>query len=176
MMTFSAKLLCVLALGLVICLPGMALADYASPTFTENGTSPWDDTQHTFDTVMEIISGNTFSQNFTNTSPAGWTSILSGDQLTIVATGSTVGAPLGTTFSWVEHYAQDPASTAFTVAEYVYSGGLNGTYLWGATYNNATGNLVGGPLSNPVPLPASALLLGSGLMGLGLVSWRRQRS
>ena len=167
-------LLVVAALALVICLPGMAGA-VTSQALLENGTNPFDSSTHTFDTVMEVISGTHFSQPF-NAMTAGWTATLSPDQLTVVATGPSAGVPLSTQFNWTEHYTVDTSAGPFTVSEYLFSGGLNGTFLWGATYDSNTGNIVGGPLSNPVPLPPSALLLGSGLLGLVGLGWRRRKT
>ena len=74
---------------------------------------------------MEVISGNTFSQPF-DAMTTGWTATLSPDQLTVVATG-----PLSTQFNWTEHYTADTSAGPFTVSEYLFSGGLNGTFLLG---------------------------------------------
>jgi len=52
---------------------------------------------------------------------------------------------------------------------------LVNAYLLGLTYDFAggVGQLIPDPL--PTPVPASFLLLGSGLLGLGLLGWRRKR-
>jgi hypothetical protein len=54
----------------------------------------------------------------------------------------------------------------------------NGTDEWVVLGSAGGGSYFGPnePITNPVPLPSSVLLLGSGLLGLGLLGYRRKRS
>ncbi|MEJ2071681.1 MAG: hypothetical protein P8X58_14985, partial [Syntrophobacterales bacterium] len=51
---------------------------------------------------------------------------------------------------------------------------LINAYLLGKTYDFAGG--LGQLKPDPTPVPPSVFLLGSGLLGLGLLGWRRKRS
>jgi hypothetical protein len=52
---------------------------------------------------------------------------------------------------------------------------LANLYLLGLDYTFAGGGMLIADASVPTPLPPSALLLGSGLFGLGLLGWRRKK-
>jgi hypothetical protein len=76
------------------------------------------------------------------------------------------------------------------LAHYFYDGGfptlwdgnLNISFQVAANITPGIGNyfistqvLSGDVVNNPVPIPPSVLLMGSGLLGIGLIGWRRKR-
>jgi hypothetical protein len=71
---------------------------------------------------------------------------------------------------WGDFYAKDGVTHAHEEDNTVYNAGFG---------NQPVSDFAGWipvPDSTKVPIPPSALLLGSGLLGLGLLSWRRKRS
>ena len=95
---------------------------------------------------------------------------VSGSQIPVLASGGTSST---TDVTWS---SLDPSKLNNTVA--VDLNGILGSgpwaFLW-ATADCANGPFVGGSFT-PVPLPPSALLLGSGLLGLVGVGWRRRKT
>lgn len=81
-----------------------------------------------------------------------------------------VGADV-TTMPNVVNNIFGPAGDAINI--YYNATLLDNDYLDGLTYDFAGGN---GQLIAHTPLPPSMLLLGSGLLGLGLLGWRRRRT
>ena len=171
------RLMVILALGAVLCLPGVAMAlteNWASWDFTTDPTPNQVDTLLLF---IELPSTATFAGTGFNMLPAntGWSNSLKNSQyayasgpatnyLNAFSTNFTGTVPAGTYVDW-----------------YAYSGGINGTLV--EEYRQTVGDQYSfvaittprdDPSHNLVPLPPSVLLLGSGLLGLGLLRLRRK--
>ena len=88
-----------------------------------------------------------------NATPSGWTS--GSEALYLYSLSSSTSA--------------DPGLDSNGLWVYLYNDG-HPFALGNGIYNNI--NVTG----SPVPVPPSLLLLGSGLMGMGLLGWRRRNS
>jgi hypothetical protein len=186
-MTRFAKVLMVLALGAVICLPGMAMADFLMSDvsgwhWTDPGLYPnQNDPNFKYDAFNTYITGGaeTFSNAFVGTDKAtvlfnlgSWTGTY------VSPTASHAQGPeqgLGQTLQWNYNFVDiAPPATVFP-----YSIKIDyfdkGNYLGYEHYTINGGDAQGG--FTPVPLPPSMLLMGSGLVGLvGLRGRRRKTS
>ena len=113
--------------------------------------------------TLNLLDGNT-----TNTS----TALYVGEMLGAMISGTTVTNIVG---------SSDPLDPTIlyydkTLPQNAYLGGLD--YTLASGYGELRWDPPGGPqpdLTSPVPVPPSLLLLGSGLLGLGALDWRRKR-
>jgi hypothetical protein len=174
------KLLVVVALALVICLPVMANATWYMTdqgnydNYPEAGYPPV-----SLDKIFfEITSGATFEGGGVigyGAGFSGWTVTPIDDQH-VVATNNS--AP--TSATWNYQFTGSPVANWGLY----WDGYLNGVFQVGESDVTTNGAIYAGPRGNGdyyydaprgevVPLPPTVLLLGSGL--LGLVGWRRVR-
>ncbi len=170
------KFVIVLALGAVICLPGIAVADWAQQ-FNESGVGNFD--------AMEflMVSGGSEWTNgayaFNNNSWSGEIinpgyAKANGDtvtDLTFNLGGTDVGSPNVFTFDFL---AWDGDILTGTLKEHV-SATFNGGWSFAAPIIADVNNYDRtDPPPNAVPLPPSVLLFGTGLLGLGVLPWRKK--
>jgi hypothetical protein len=181
------KLLVILTLAAVICLPGMVMAWTLPGAFYEDGTDPNRVNHGQFNKIeVFLMDGTTFDAPFiqdASIASAGWSSTLINPHYSL-ATGSRTNLLGPFTVELPE-----PKATPHTLDYFVSLGNSllysqritwNGTGSGGAyygwsfpllpsdgstyTYDGATGNY-----DRNVPLPPTTLLLGSGLVGLVLL-------
>ncbi len=180
------KLLLVAALALVICLPGMAMAVTIAGGPVDNPidwSQAWNEADvGNFNAVEAFITvGATDFQSPISGLPSGWT-------------GNTyVGFPDYTNATGLVTTSLN-FTTSFTVAQSVpftmdllaWNGGILGTgtvvdavhAIWsgaGWSFVSFTTDGTGYARPSAVPIPPSALLLGSGLLGLVGLGWRRRK-
>jgi hypothetical protein len=189
MKTKFLSFLAITALGMVICLPSLALAWTLSGTFMENGTDPNGVNYGQFNKIeIFMIDGSTFDAPFiqeASVAGAGWSSTL------VNAEYSLSTGPLTNILGPFTVELPDPSSTAHLLDYLVYRDDTllysqritwNGTGSGGDcngwsypilasngstyTYNGINGTY------DRAPLPPSVVLLGTGL--LGLIGLRRK--
>jgi hypothetical protein len=180
----SLKLLVVLSMLTVLCLPGMALADYTFSSgysyidnYPESGVGAPVNLIDVFissgaiafaSPAMQAYLGSGYDAYF-----VGWT----GQKLSDTHAQATTGTASGQVF-W-DYVFAGSKSNPWTIDWNAYSGSefkLH-EHLW-ADANGAVGGYYdiipySDPLSGPAPLPPTVLLLGSGLVGLGLLGRRK---
>jgi hypothetical protein len=167
------KLLMLLALGAVIYLPGMAYADYVQ-AWTENGiylgvTQTWDKEE-----IFLVTPGNWTGTGLSGFSAAGWSAALINPQYAL-ATGPLYNPTVSGNFNYTTSSTNE--TNPYTWDLFLWNGAkLVGVQrsTWtsaGWVYADLTATP---PAENRVhaPLPATILLLGTGL--LGLIGLRRK--
>jgi hypothetical protein len=183
-MKSMTKVFMVLALVAVICLPGMAMADYTfgSIGLLDNYPAAWLGNGPNIDKIDTYITGGsvTFAssgiladgQYGYATYFAGWT----GQEITNTNAIATTGTPSSTVI-FDYKFAGSPSST-FTMDVNFYNSGVFQLHEHGV-YTAAGAILSDVYDSNQytaIPLPPTVLLLGSGLLGLVGLGWRRKKS
>jgi hypothetical protein len=169
------KLILVLALGAVICLPGMAMA--WSQAINETYGGP-------YDALEAFITGGAtdFSSAMSNMA-SGWTGSLDAGYPDYT---SGIG-PSVTNMNFTLNFTADK-SVPFTMDLLAWDGGiLSGTMVdaahatwsgsgWSFKPFTTDGTGYERPAAAVVPIPCAALLVGTGLLGLGFVPFRRKKT
>ena len=185
------KVLMVLALGAIICMPGMALADFTFTditTYCDNypqayGPPGFDgdanavagpvDTIKSFITSGDVTFGGTGLVDTGNGAFAGWTPVKNSSTY-----ASATLLPTPTAQNHEGHTYQFAGTSwdgsAFQIDTNWY---LGNQFVLHEVINVGNGPVTGAYNDTQVvPLPPSALLLGSGLLGLVGLGWRRRKT
>jgi hypothetical protein len=173
------KLMVTLVLGVVICLPGIAAADWAQQ-FNETGVGNFDAME-----FFMVAGGSEWINGAYAFSNGSWLGeVVNPDyakatgnaitNLTFNLNGTNVGPPNVFTFDFL---AWDGGILTGTLKEHV-SATYNGGWSFGApiiadvnNYDRIDASIGSNAV---VPLPPSVLLLGSGLLGLGFLPRRKK--
>jgi hypothetical protein len=161
----------------LICQPGVASADFLLSSLGFNWTNnpPEPGPIDRIDTYIlagnitfsaALVGGNAGTVNLTNGSFTG--SVINNN-----LSRATSATPFTGTMNWDYNFAGTYSGAPFTLGINYYIGGvfkISETYTY-----NGSGVWTGAPSGSPVPIPGSLLLLGTGLVGLVLVSWGRQK-
>jgi hypothetical protein len=191
MRTKSIKLLCVLALGLIICLPAMAgaVTSIGEPQPAGSWSQEWQENGVGNFKALEffVISPSSIDMEapgFRSFNTSGWTVGDPNPKYTYATNSGEI-----TDTRWVSFFTGS-ATVGTTLDLFAWDGGVLGTLkdYARAIYdpsqpNNSYGWVISAAVHDPtgvdynrnaVPLPPSVLLLGSGLLGMGLLGWRRK--
>jgi hypothetical protein len=176
-----SKFMVMLALAAVICLPGMAYADYVQSWY-ENGLYGSPATYQIWDKAEAfLVSGGTWTEpGLAINSGTGWTVTLINPTYALATTDTAYVSKASEYFNFTT-YATDRTAAAFVFDWILW----HGTTIVGV--DRLTWTPTGGwsgaeippttpPTENrsPVPLPPSMLLLGSGLVGLVLLRRKKR--
>jgi hypothetical protein len=165
------KLLMLVTLSAVICLPGAASADYTfTQTWYENGLYGTPSTLVTWDTAKAILvtpDATWIGTGLTGLSATNWTAALT-DPQTAVASGPTYDVARSGNFGFTTS-ATTLTSTSVSFDWLLYNGG---NFVGGALVTFSSGGVWSASELTHAPLPATVLLLGTGL--LGLIGLRRK--
>jgi hypothetical protein len=219
----TLKLLGVLALAMVICLPGLAGAtvvnfdDLTTPISFNPGYGsgnvnyndlPSGYAGFTWSGDTGIIEGSSWQTAYQNTPsiPSSPNAFFGDGAVTMFHSGGPINVTSASVFTFPKSNGLVSFGSGSSAKEITITGYLGATQVGSAivvdltdttTFHLANINLngidkivltatpnAGVPgwfmMDNftytPVPLPPSVMLLGSGLMGLGLLGWRRKRS
>jgi hypothetical protein len=172
------KLMVLVALTAVICLPGAASADYLfTQTWYENGLYGTPATLQTWniaEAVLETPGATWTDTGLSGLSASGWTATLMSPTVAL-ATGPTYDVAKSGYFYFTTS-ATSPSNSPLSVDWLLWNGT---TFVGGEliTLTTAGGipvkELTQSPVSSPVPLPPTLLLLGSGLVGLVILRQKK---
>ena len=144
------KFMVMLALAAVVCLPGMAHADYVQ-SWSENGWYGTPSTQQTWDKAEAfLVSGGTWTAPGLTIALTDWTATLINPTY-ILATGPTFNSSSQGIFSFTT-YATDRTATAPFVFDWILSHGTTIVGFDRLTWTPATG---GGWTLTESPIPAA---------------------
>jgi hypothetical protein len=170
----SLKFIVMLALAAVICLPGMAAADYVA-NWMENGLYGNPPTLRTWDTAEAfLLSDGSWTGTGLSFSDTSWSATLVNPKYAL-ATGPAYSGNFYFTTTATD--LTGPFSFDWVLS---YHNAIVGVYNLTQTPTGGWTGIEYAPAAAPLenrahaPLPPTVLLLGSALVGLGLLRWRRK--